>query len=1183
MEEEILYPILITWEKLYKEIFCKFAKNPSDYDSARFLVGFFQDEKLNPPDLASQFNRESIIAFFRASSGAEEVFSAMRDWIIEASSSRTNKETENETKKTQKTYRKTYLSCPVIKSFRDKWESLVPICKFISLDKLDKTRERREKLVQTISDILQDIPAEDDPLGIGASLLSLMDVGKYSLVLGIMSAIASTLSCFGTDMNHRTQEDWKLIGIILPSKGKPDSEMGSTLLASSPINITWRRLHTEIYLPNAEGSVNPEFNKFLRDVFPAELFTVMFSTGSGKNRKEGNQKYTGNVYSAKNGAKSHFEDARDYIIGMKTSSGEAYVWDTSPVIEQFRQNWERLLPKSAYSVSQLGELPEDKKASVNKLQKNINSMLRSISGNLLNVSARLTSLCKKEPYSRVLAILSVIASTLFCFGTENRFFSDEDRQLHSVVLPLLTEQVDSQVLREARRRLSDETQSLADYEAALESALKDPSERGEASFLLYQKACQKNQQSKAADYLREAVCAGYQPAVQKYNEDKANRLIIEARRIFVGVDVIIRKEIKSTEEEKQLKRLARECCVRCEQIMNLPSYVPDTHSGEASYILYKCINSKAYTPKTGETARYYLKISFNCGYKEAVTEWKKVDDSTITPKDERSGVKSEGVCYSNANNPISATFEKTIPDSWGGRFQPFDSKTECERMLSGIACRFLLVDDNYQKNAEDFFQLLQLVKANLKEQASLNWEIFLRHDSDTIRALVDTALSRLPKVSIPVYILNDNKIAAQQLLSRHPLFFPVRSIKVWEKSTTEERKPLLHFVVVGASNTAQWLVREAFWMMGFRNNTINTQITILAENAKAFENQLKSRYPGMAQGQINIQGVALPAIHGEDVDLFSWNFTEEISKITAQTPYCYFAVATDSDDTNLALATRLRETLIRGAITNKQKDTLLQQTPIAFLCRNNQTAWLSRSLVIEKEDYGNRWYNTWALIPFGEYSARYTFDEIAGGTFDDLAKCIHYQYSQVSSSDAINCTSKARKTIREYYRRQYNQDSSYSMALSMPYRLFQFQDAYGMQICPSGWSILECTVYSSVTHLKNLASRLTTPSEDDIREIAEWEHGRWIRWMLSRGWMPLSFEEAVFAYISGNPRQQLFVSKQHPCICAYGDLQKLQDVLREEPCGIDKDFYTYDLSNIRATKSLLSLEWIPELGKEIER
>lgn len=1150
-----LYPIPITWEKLYNEIFCIFAENPADYSPEEFLRLFIPEtvcDRVFPRKISDDGR---ISEFFCGSKDAKDEFLFLRDWIIDVSS------------RDEKA--KTYKSCPVIKSFRKEWESLVPICKFISLANLDKTREIRDELKEAIIEILTAIPWDCDPLRIESSLSPLMDDGKYSLVLGIMSAIASTLSCFGTDTNHTTSEDRKLIDIVLPCLEKTDGEMGGTRLESNLIQITWKRLHKEIYLSNAEGPVNAEFNKFLRDVFPKELFSVMFSTGSGNNRREGNQKYTGNVYSAKNGAKSRFEAARDYIIGMRTSSGEAYTWNTSPVIQQFQENWERLLPASAYSVFQLGEIPEDTRASANKLQKNINNMLRSISQESLNISARLTSLCKKEPYSKVLAILSVIASTLFCFGLGEGDLSDRDRELHSVVLPLVTERVNSRVLREARKQLPDAAQSLAVYKASLESALKDPSEMGEAYYLLYQKALQQSRQADAENYLRRSVAAGYPCAVQMYYEKEAHQLLSKANEIF--------------HDSARLSRSAKECCEKCIQLLNLPSYVPQDCKGEASYILYKCINSGTYTPRTGETARYYLKISFSCGYPAAIEDWKELDDSTITPKITRSSAESTGVCYSNANNPISAIFKKTIPDSWGGSFQPFDLETESRRMLSGIHCRFLLVDDSFRKNAEDFFRLLQLVKTHHNEAISVKWEIFLRHDSDSVRALVDTALSQLPNVSIPVYILNDNKIAAQQLLSQHPLFFPVRSINVAKKPEAEGSKPLLHFVVVGTSDAAQWLVREAFWMMGFRNNAIETQITILAENAEAFESQIKGRYPGMTKSQISIQGVALPVVHGKDIDLFSQNFTKEIAEITSQTSYCYFAVATDSDDTNLSLATRLRETLIRRAITNKQEESLRQQPPIAFLCRNNQTAWLSRSLVIETETHGDRWYNTWALIPFGEYSARYTFDEIAGGTFDTLAKSIHYQYSQVSPSDAINCTSKAQDVAREYYRRQYNQDSSYSMALSMPYRLFQFQDAYGIQICPPGWSILETTVYSSVIHLKNLASRLiTNPSEQEIQEIAEWEHGRWIRWMLSRGWLPLSFEEAVFAYKCGNPRQQLFVSKQHPCICSYGDLKKLQEVLKVN-CDISKDFYTFDLSNIRDTRRLLSLEWIAEQDKESER
>lgn len=1166
-----LYPIPITWEKLYREIFCKFAEDQLDSSRAKFLEQF-----INQTEYARVFPSadKKISEFFCGSKDAKSVFYAFRDQIIQISLSDDRK--------------KTCAACPKIKEFKTQWESLIPFCKELSPKKRTQSfDQKRNELGTAIAGILRGIPEKDDHHRIGPSLLSLMDEGKYALVLGIMSAIASTLSCFADTESRTSRElpkNLKLIDIVLPAQARPDGDLSDTRLASNPIQITWKQLHNDIYLSNAKGSVNSDFNPFLQDVFPNDLFSRMFDTDSKGKLKANVLKYTGFVYKAANGAKSRFERARNYIIGMRTDSGEGYTWNTSPVIQQFQKNWERLLPESAYSAAQLDEIPEDMRASVKKLQNDIHSKLHYISQDPLNVSARVASICKEEPYSKVLAILSVIASTLFCFGTGEGSFSDKDRHLHSVVLPLITERKDSPALKAARERLSDKNQSLADYRAPLESALKVPAEMGEANYLLYLKACQQQDLIAAAGYLREAVNAGYLPAVQKDSEAKSNQLLIEARSRFHKVEPLLNGIEKiSTEKKRLLERMAGECCEKCEQILKIPSYVPDTYKGEASYILYKCINSKAYAPKTGETARYYLKISSRCGYEDAVDEWKKVDDSTITPKVERSSAESAGVCYTNADNPISATFEKTIPDSWGESFQPFDLKTESERMLSGIACRFLLVDDNYQKNAEDFFQLLQLVKADFKKQASLNWEIFLRHDSDTMRALVDTALSRLPEVSIPVYILNDDKIAAQQLLSRHPLFFPVRSIKVGEKSATKGRKPLLHFVVFGTSDTAHWLVREAFWMMGFRNNAIDTQITILAENAKSFENQLKSRYPGMAQGQINIQGVALPAIYGKDVDIFSWNFTKEISEITAQTPYCYFAVATDSDDANLSLATRIRETLIRGAITNKRKDTLLQQTPIAFLCRDNQTACLSRSLVIEKEDYGDSWYNTWALIPFGEYSARYTFDEIAGGTFDALAKSIHYQYSQVSPSNAINCTSKAQDAAREYYRRQYNQDSSYSMALGMPYRLFQFQDAYGQQICPTAWSILEYTVYSSVTHLKNLASQLKTNlSNEEIKEIAEWEHGRWIRWMLSRGWLPLSFEEAVFAYKRGNPRQQLFVSKQHPCICAYEDLKELQTILQKS-CRIEKDFYTYDSSNIRDTKKLLSLEWIPGRGNEIER
>lgn len=71
---------------------------------------------------------------------------------------------------------------------------------------------------------------------------------------------------------------------------------------------------------------------------------------------------------------------------------------------------------------------------------------------------------------------------------------------------------------------------------------------------------------------------------------------------------------------------------------------------------------------------------------------------------------------------------------------------------------------------------MQLLKEEASPETVENYEIFLRHDYEKAKSLVDTALKHLSDYQIAVYILDDNKQAAQQLLSYHPLFYPVKSI-----------------------------------------------------------------------------------------------------------------------------------------------------------------------------------------------------------------------------------------------------------------------------------------------------------------------------------------------------------------------------------------------------------------------
>ena len=71
-----------------------------------------------------------------------------------------------------------------------------------------------------------------------------------------------------------------------------------------------------------------------------------------------------------------------------------------------------------------------------------------------------------------------------------------------------------------------------------------------------------------------------------------------------------------------------------------------------------------------------------------------------------------------------------------------------------------------------------------------------------------------------------------------------------------------------------------------------------------------------------------------------------------------------------------------------------------------------------------------------------------------------------------------------------------------------------------------------------------------LERLARYEHGRWNRFMISRGWLPASLEQ-MLAYIQrGNGRHQLYIAKLHPFICSWERLGEAGDA----PTGIQKEY-----------------------------
>lgn len=929
--------------------------------------------------------------------------------------------------------------------------------------------------------------------------------------------------------------------------------------------ITWNDLYQKIYCHFTDKNLTLIEFEFLKNVYPDDYLEVSLI----RNNKF-QDKYASIICRATDDARKRFEESRDYLIKLRRNDYEKYSYDTCPVIVSFQRNWEELVPLL------IAEDNDEKQLLVGA----IDDLLSDIptKNDPLNIYERIYSLYEKGHYSQVLAILSVMASTLFHFTVNSKKISDADADLHTLVLPPLCVQEASYHLEEARILLNDANYTLEKFKELLVYSLKNPTERIEAQFLLYMKAFQSGEKRKYKDLLTSSATAGYEPAMIQRNNEKAEEYLKDIIKIYQDPTAIDQVSISG-------------CCKNCENILCLTPTVSAEYRGPASYILYKYSLSGNYTSPSGETAYQFLEISHNCGYAPAVTAWEKHNTFSIIPQYEPNESDTTGICFFNTHNIHAEIFKKTVPTTWNKEeVSDFVLWDESSFINPKLSCRILLIDDDFEKNLSDLLCVLQKIKENTDITGDMNIEIFVRHNSDIARPIIDTAVSHIDNCLIPIYIINDDKSAAQQLLSQHPLFYPVSSIPLSSSKSTSNERPVLHFIVLGTSEVAEWLIREAFWMMGDKNNSFISKITLLDPNAEQFVAQLKTKFPGMIQDSFNIKGIEIPSIVGTPINFDSNQLLDQVSTIIKDIPNCYFAVATPKDETNLSLAMKIREASIRTYIYDSITEQLNKPFPIAFYCKHDYTAWLSRSMVIEKENQGNKWFNTWSLIPFGDISNRYTWNEITGGTFQQLAMCIHYQYSGITPenmqllnsstlkpSEMTGVLKKAYDAKKDFFARQYNQDSSYSLALSLPYRIFQFQDTRQNRITPIVWSILDKTVYATAEQLRLLSTRIKNFSmkEDDWVKIAEWEHARWVKWMLSRGWLPATFDEAVFAYNQGNPRQQLFVARLHPCICSYEDLAKLTKILYEN-CDIEKDFYTADLNNVKATKSILSLEWFKD-------
>lgn len=637
------------------------------------------------------------------------------------------------------------------------------------------------------------------------------------------------------------------------------------------------------------------------------------------------------------------------------------------------------------------------------------------------------------------------------------------------------------------------------------------------------------------------------------------------------------------------RHMQTSCYNYCKRAVQADSNTPT--GGEAYWFLY-LLGKGSHAPlEWQEAAPDYLKRASQYGHPEAVKKYREENAVTLSDQLPRSRDTSTGIFCVNADNAYARTLLATKPDSW---LQDSGPMTEAPR--DRLQRKYFYLDDDHARNLSQALRLLQSIKNSGAERNDI--AIYLRSPEEQAAPLIDTALACMGNTVVPVRILDDDRLAAR-VLGYHPLYYPIRNLQA-------DAAAELNFVVVGDSRCCEWLVREAFWMTTFRNRKITAKITVLAPDAEEMLERLMQHCPAMAaaEKQPDMRSSDsltrdFPHIRAISCGYESKKFRSKMAQLLASRNL-YIAVDAGSDLQNMELATFLRECAIRSAVQNGSIRSDSMPT-ITFRCLDTDIASLSRRSVVLNEDSGKLWYNNYSLIPFGVAGEQYSWDALTRDLVEALSLDIHMVYCGIDPKEDRS-SQQWTKAKNSYLQRSYNRDSSIAVALSLGYRLYQCNYGNNGPILPSFWDIPDRDAIFSEQGLKQLSEKLVSRTqangpEDwidpngnpqiathpgscraETQALAEWEHDRWNRFMISRGWKPATIEQMRTYMAAGNRRQQLYIGRLHPYICPFGDLEELERELH-------KTIREYDVQNIRMTEPILTRQWtgpqrLPERSRE---
>ena len=526
-------------------------------------------------------------------------------------------------------------------------------------------------------------------------------------------------------------------------------------------------------------------------------------------------------------------------------------------------------------------------------------------------------------------------------------------------------------------------------------------------------------------------------------------------------------------------------------------------------------------------------------------------------KSDKPAGNQSNLCVYNGENEAVETFLSSLDSSWsclclGDGSNDFSPESICaESGFDGkklpAQCVFLLFDDDTEKNLEQLVQItgwmnqkaLQDNDTGLIERS----RFFVRcAEGDEIAAKVVDSCNAAHEFKrercFRITLCDPAKDASRWLLTHVPLFLPMLRPRC--------RKTAI--AIVGAGKIVPQLICDmlSVWPVDTAGNPLS--VTVIDERAEQICEELRYRAPALFEEQA---AEKLPV----DIAFFEMSKEQFFHRLESREEgdpgwtkrrgfWNYYIVDGESDRESLQTGIRLRETLTRMDFSRRPL--------ITVHVRSSLLARQASRFSVLGERIGFSWYNQYDLTCFGSPGQLWTRAALLENQLDRQAFGLHCAYY----GDAGNQLADAGL---DYWSRSYNRDASMQSAISAIYKLFR-----------AGLYLSEKEQYGDLQSLWSFAGQwqawLDRPGNEE--QAVRDEHVRWNYFVCSRGWRQATVEQMRRYIAQGNPRQQLYLAKLHPCIVDWNRLKYVEEqynqIMRERnPDWKDRDFIESDRIMVR--------------------